>query len=257
MKTFELVKDFKTAMMSPVTGEQKIKWAPIIKDGVMAAWPICLGYLAIGLAFGVIAEKAGLHPIEIGFMSVVVFAGSAQFIGVSMLGAEAGIIPIVVTTFMVNLRHVLMSSSLAVHLKGVNRGWLSLFAYGVTDESFAVNLTRFRDSDWDWRRALVLNHTANIAWILSTVAGGFGGQFIPAGAFGIDYALIGMFLCLLVFQLQGLLYAIVAVIAGVFAVIFALLLPGNSYIIIASIGAATIGVFLRRSKYFKGEERAG
>jgi 4-azaleucine resistance transporter AzlC len=257
MNAFELVKDFRPGVINSVTGEQQVKWAPIIKDGVMAAWPICLGYFAIGLAFGIIAEKAGLHPIEIGFMSVVVFAGSAQFIGVSMLGAGAGIIPIIVTTFMVNLRHVLMSSSLAVHLQGVNRSWLSLFAYGVTDESFAINLTRFRDSGWDWRRALVLNHTANIAWILSTVAGGFGGQFIPAGALGIDYALIGMFLCLLVFQLQGVLYAVVAAIAGVLAVVFALLLPGNSYIIIASIGAATIGVFLRRSKYFKAGEKTG
>ena len=48
--------------------------------GVAAAWPICLGYLPIGLAFGVLAQKAGLSPLQIGLMSVFVFAGSSQFI---------------------------------------------------------------------------------------------------------------------------------------------------------------------------------
>jgi 4-azaleucine resistance transporter AzlC len=229
--------------------------ASIVKDGIVKAWPICLGYVPIGLAFGVIAQKAGLSPLEIGMMSVLVFAGSAQFIGVSMLSAGAGFIPIVMTTFMVNLRHLLMSSSLAVYLRGINRGWLSLFAYGVTDESFAMNLTLFRETDWEWRRALILNHAANATWIVSTIAGGYGGQFIPAGAFGIDYALIGMFLCLLVFQLRGMLYVIIAVLAGLLAVIISLVIPGNSYIVIASILAATIGLVMRRAGYFKKGEQ--
>jgi 4-azaleucine resistance transporter AzlC len=240
--------------MNSDSNEQQVQWMPIIRDGMVAAWPICLGYFAIGLAFGVIAQKAGLHPLEIGVMSLLVFAGSAQFIAVSMLSSGAGFMPIVVTTFMVNLRHLLMSSSLAIHLRRINSGWLTLFAYGITDESFAMNLTRFRDERWDWRRALVLNHTANIAWIGSTVAGGYGGQFIPAGAFGIDYALIAMFLCLLVFQLRGLLYVMIALIAGLLAVVVSLIVPGNAYIVIASVIAATIGVFLRKSIFFTKRE---
>jgi 4-azaleucine resistance transporter AzlC len=236
------------------SGSPRDEWISIVKDGIIKAWPICLGYVPIGLAFGVIAQKAGLTPFEIGLMSLLVFAGSAQFIGVSMISAGAGFIPIVMTTFMVNLRHLLMSSSLAVYLRGIDRRWLSLFSYGVTDESFAMNLTLFRETDWDWRRALVLNHTANLAWIVSTVAGGYGGQFIPAGAFGIDYALIGMFLCLLVFQLKGMLYVIIAATAGLLAVIIALVIPGNSYIVMASILAATIGLVIKRAGYFKKEE---
>jgi 4-azaleucine resistance transporter AzlC len=218
----------------------------IFKEGMKAAWPICLGYFPIGLAFGVLAQKAGLSPLEIGLMSLLVFAGSSQFIAVSMLNSGATALSIVVTTFVVNLRHVLMSSSLAVYLRPVSRAWTALFSYGVTDESFAVNLTRFRDGPWDWRQAMVVNHTSNAAWIASSLLGAFGGQFIPAGAFGIDYALIAMFLCLLVFQLRGRLYAITAVIAGVLAVAFAILVPGNGYIVLASILAATIGVVLRR-----------
>lgn len=226
--------------------QEKANLAGFIKEGAKAAWPICLGYFPIGLAFGVLAQKAGLRPLEIGFMSVVVFAGSSQFIGVSMLGSGASILPIVLTTFMVNLRHVLMSSSLAVYLQGADRGFLSLFAYGVTDESFAVNLTRFREGPWHPYKALVMNHVANAAWVVSTILGGFCGQFIPQGSFGIDYALIAMFLCLLAFQLRGRLYALTALISGAVAVGFSLLFPGNSYVIVASLVAATGGFALRR-----------
>ena len=215
-------------------------------QGAAAAWPICLGYMPIGLAFGVLAQKAGISPLEIGLMSVIVFAGSSQFIAVSMLAAGASLFSIVATTFMVNLRHFLMSSALAVYLKNTSRKKLSFFAYGVTDESFAVNLSKFRDEHWDLNSALVTNFTANFTWIITTVLGGIGGQFIPAHAFGIDYALIAMFICLLVFQIRGFIYVITAIIAGLFAVSLSLLIPGNSYIVIASMTAAAVGVVIKK-----------
>jgi len=240
------------AMRKRVSGDEgeKRDGLAVLLDGLMAAWPICLGYFPLGVAFGVIAQKAGLHPLEIGLMSMMVFAGSAQFIAVSMMTSGAAAIPIIVTTFMVNLRHLLMSSSLSVYLKGAGNGWLTVFAYGVTDESFALNLGRFRDGNWDWKRALIVNHTSNVAWILSTVAGGYGAQFIPPKAFGIDYALMGMFICLLVFQIRGAVYIAVASLAGILAVAVSLVLPGNAYIVIASVMAATVGVLIKRMAFF-------
>lgn len=220
--------------------------ASILRDGLRAAWPICLGYVPIGLAFGVLAQKAGLTPLAVGFMSALVFAGSSQFIAVAMLGAGAGIASIVATTFAVNLRHLLMSSALSVYLRGIRKRWLTLFAYGITDESFALNLVRFREGNWDWKRALTVNHVTNSVWVTSTVAGALGGTLIPAHAFGIDYALMGMFLCLLVYQLRGKIYAVTALIAGVAAVVISLWVPGNSYIVAASVIAATLGLFIRR-----------
>jgi len=220
-----------------------------IRQGLIAAWPICLGYIPLGLAFGVIAQKAGLHPLEIGFMSLLVFAGSSQFIAVSILSSGAGPASIIFTTFTVNLRHFLMSSSLALHLGSVRKRILSLFAYGVTDESFAVNLSKFRGGNWDIKRAFVVNHAPNLTWLTSTVIGGYGGQFIPAKAFGIDYALIAMFIGLLAFQLKGRKYVMTAVIGGVLAIVLSLILPGNLYIVLASILAATLGVvFTKRVK---------
>ena len=228
----------------PVTASAPRRSA--IVDGATAAWPICFGYLPIGIAFGVLAQKAGLSLAQIGLMSFLVFAGSSQFIAVSLMASGASTGTIIATTFMVNLRHLLMSSALSVFLKSTSRTKLSLFAYGVTDESFAVNVARFGDGGWDIDRGLALNQSANLAWIGATLAGGLGGRFIPAHSFGIDYALIAMFICLLVFQLKGKIYVLTACIAGGLAVAFSMILPGNAYIVLASVLGAGLGAVIRR-----------
>ena len=215
------------------------------RDGAAAAWPICLGYFPIGMAFGILAQKAGLSILQSALMSILVFAGSAQLIAVGMISAGASVSAIVLTTFMVNLRHFLMSSALSVHLHRTGRWFVSLFAYGVTDESFAVNMTRFRSEGWDALRALAVNHTANSAWVAATVAGALLGSFIPEGAFGIDYALIGMFICLLVFQLNGLIYLVTALVSGALAVFLALVWEGEGTVIVASVTGATAAYLVR------------
>lgn len=224
----------------------------IFKDGVSAAWPICLGYFPIGLALGVLAQQAGLTWWAVALMSVLVFAGSAQFICVAMLASGASPASIIFTTFIVNLRHTLMSSALAIHLGGVQRQFLALFAYGITDESFAVNMARFRDGHWDRWRALVVNQLSNSAWFVATISGVLVGQFVPQGAFGIDYALTGMFICLLVFQLHGRIYIITGLIAAIISIGWYILIPGDSYIVGAAVCAATAGYLLKR-RYRRGK----
>ena len=228
--------------------DQRPSRAAAIRDAIRAAWPICLGYVPIGLAFGVLARQAGLRPWEAGLMSLVVFAGSSQFIAVSMLGLGASSAAIVSTTLVVNLRHALMSSSLSIHLAGAGRRFLAAFSHGITDESFALNLARFRAGGWDRHRALGVNLATNLAWVASGVAGACAGQLVPPGALGIDYALIAMFLCLLVFQLRGRIYLLTACLSGAFAVLFSLWVPGNSYVVVGSmLGATTALCIFRRA----------
>jgi 4-azaleucine resistance transporter AzlC len=242
-----------TTTMTPGENSRGHRPAPgglraVLREGLAAGWPICLGYLPIGLALGVLGGNAGLDPLRIGLMSLLVFAGSAQFIAVAMLAAAASPPAIVATVFVVNLRHLLMSSALAVQLRGSGRAFLALFAYGVTDESFAVNSVRFRDGGWDRWRALVVNQSANAVWIAATLAGAILGGLVPTGAFGIDYALIAMFICLLVFQLRSRLHVVTALLAGVLSVAWSLWVPGDSYIVVAACAAATAGFFLQRRR---------
>jgi predicted branched-subunit amino acid permease len=117
----------------------------------------------------------------------------------------------------------------------------------VTDESFAVNLPRFSAGNWSlWARALVVNHAANVTWVFSTVAGGIGGRFIPEGALGIDYALIAMFICLLIYQIRNGSTCSPLSSPASLPWCLALLIPGNTYIVIASMVAATAGVIVQR-----------
>lgn len=226
-------------------------------DGFIAAWPICVGYLPLGFAFGVLAQKAGLDLLDIALMSMLVYAGSSQFIAVAMIGSAAAPLSIILTTLIVNLRHFLMSSSLAVYLHGESRGFLSLFAYGVTDESFAINLVKFREGGWHRYQALAVNQISNFAWIASTILGGYAGQFILAGSYGIDYALSAMFLCLLTFQLRGRIYLLTAIVSGATAIAISLIIPGNSFVIISSIIGATAGFILKRYSKKRREPYAG
>jgi 4-azaleucine resistance transporter AzlC len=179
-------------------------------------------------------------------MSVLVFAGGSQFIAVAMLGSGVSITTIVATTFVINLRHLLMSSALAVHFPRASRRFLALFAYGITDESFAVNMARYRSEGWDRWRALTVNQATNFAWIASTVAGVYVGNLVPSGAFGIDYALTAMFICLLTFQFRERLHILTALIAALLSVSLSLVIPGNFHIIAASCSAATVGLVVKR-----------
>ncbi len=232
-----------TEKQTTTAPSQDINW---FRDGAMAAWPICFGYIPIGLALGVLANQADIPVWAVAMMSILAFAGSAQFICVAMLAAGASISAIILTTFVVNLRHFLMSSALAVHLSGLHRFFLSCFAYGITDESFAVNMTHFRTGNWDHKRAITVNQCSNTIWIMATTCGALIGQFIPTGAFGTDYALTAMFLALLLFQLHNIVYILTGICALLIATVWYVYIPGDSYIIGSSVMAATIGFYFKR-----------
>ena len=222
-------------------------------QALFAIWPICVGYIPLGLALGVLGERAGLTPFQISIMSLFVFAGSGQFIAISMITAGASVSAIVATTFIVNLRHLLMSSSLAVHYNGECRKKISLLSYCIVDETFAVNLHKLKNGKWSIETAIIASYAAFFTWVASTTAGCFFGRFIPENAFGLDYALTAMFISLLIFQLNGSIYTITAIIAGVVAVALSMLIPGNAYIIIATLFAATAGVIIKKRMSFHGK----
>ena len=226
--------------------KNKISIGGLISDGLLASGLYASDIFRSALPSGFLPRRPVLLPLKQALCLFIVFAGSSQFIAVSMFAAGAGAVSIIATTFVVNLRHLLMSSSLSLFLGRSGKKKLFAFAYGITDESFAVNISKFKNGDWDINRALVVNFSANIMWILSTIAGGYGGQFIKPHSFGMDYALIAMFICLLVFQLKGRIYIFTALVAGISAVLLSLCIPGNSYIIIASVFAAGTGVFIKK-----------
>lgn len=209
------------------------------------AFPILLGYLPVAFAFGILARKVGISIPNILAMSIFVYAGSAQLIAVSLFAAGASPASIILTTFVVNLRHLLMSAALSPYLKHWRRALIPLFAFELTDETFGLHSLRFPEHGADPKEALLINGIAQIAWVSGSYLGTVAGNMITdVRPYGLDYALIGMFIALLVFQLKNYRFLLIAILSGSLSI--GLLLAGVSQwnVIIATVIAATCGVFL-------------
>lgn len=215
--------------------------------GSKAAIPIVLGYLPIGVAYGLLAVKAGLNIKETVSMSIFVFAGSSQLICVNMLSAGAGIMPIIVMTFLVNLRHILMSASLSLHFKQTSKRLLPLLGFIITDESFAVGSSGLKEQERKGVYFLGLGVTAYLGWAISSWLGStLGGIFNIAELPGVDFVLPAMFIVLLVMQISKHLDILVSIFSGILSILFIYILPVNWNIILATVLAAICGVIIEK-----------
>lgn len=214
-----------------------------ILKGAKIALPVVLGYLPIGFAYGVLAGKSGISPCNTILMSIIVFAGSAQFIAVGLFASGTAPAAVILTTFIVNLRHTLMAVSLAPYLSRWKKHWQAFFAYELTDESFALHSARLNDINDNCLETLSVNMTAQLAWVTGTIFGVFAAGLISdIKPFGLDYALSAMFIGLLVGQCVGWLKLFVAVVAGSLATVLYMAGWQQSYVILATVIAASVGL---------------
>jgi len=212
--------------------------------------PTLLGYISIGLAFGVVGSASGLSVVEIALLTILVYAGSAQFIFCALLLTSSPASAIIVTIFVVNLRHLLMSLTLAPHftrysmLRNVGFGTL------LTDETFGVAVTKqMQNGKLHGKWMDGLNITAYSFWILSCVAGAFLGQWVAnPEKWGLDFALIAMFVALLVLQLSSVgknkIIHYLKLIGYMVIIMYGLsyLVPSHLAVLLATVIVATIGV---------------
>lgn len=215
-----------------------------LKEGMKAALPIVLGYLPVGVAFGVLARRAGLTPLETGSMSFLVYAGASQFIAVEMISNGISVVPIILTTFFINLRHLLMSSTVSLYFNHPSLRMMGLLSAQLTDESFAVAMADPSKMSNRPRYLVALQMTSQLAWISGSVAGALFGSFIKSSSYGIPFALPALFICLLVLQLKSRIHFWVMGLAGIFSLFFKELLPGNWYMIGAALIASIAGLFI-------------
>ena len=230
------------------------------RDGVQRALPIVLGYTPVAFAFGVLAVKNNISPGLAILMSVILFAGSGQFVAVSLWGAGVGAASVVLTVFVVNLRHLLMSAALAPYMQGTSRLQRFLFGYEITDETFGVHIAAFQRG---WARSLTTlyscNLTAHVSWVLGSMVGVYcGGLVADVRPLGLDYALTAMFLALLVPQCRTRLHVVTAVVAGTLSVGLKLQGAGQWNVIIATVAAASLGAWLSyRAEGGRGKAEGG
>lgn len=215
--------------------------------GMKNAFPIVMGYIPIGMTYGILAAQTGVSTIITVALSVIVYAGSAQLICINMLEQGAAVIPIIMMTFLVNLRHLLMSASLSLHLKTASKRMLPLLGFLITDESFAVAGAAINKKEYKEFFFLGLGLTAYLSWITSSWIGVTLGKLMPGiNSPALDFVLPAMFVALLVMQINRKVEIIIAGLSGILSLVFVYILPANWNIIAATVIAATLGVLWER-----------
>ncbi|MGT2923838.1 AzlC family ABC transporter permease [Streptococcus caviae] len=226
------------------------------REGMKDAAPTALGYISIGLAFGIVAAAAGLSPLEVGLMSLLIYGGSAQFAMVAMFVSGADLGTITLTVFLVNLRNMLMSLH-ATTIFTKSSLWQNI-AIGtlITDESYGVLLgenVHNKNIQASWMHGN--NLLSYSAWVGASIAGTLLGNTIPNPEnFGLDFALIAMFIGLLVSQFDAMTLTdgtkkvvLVLIAVAVSFVLLSMLLSEALAVLCSTLVGCGVGVVLDES----------
>ncbi len=184
--------------------------------------PIVFGYAPLGIALGIMANAVSFAWYDMLGMSAIVFAGSAQFIGVDMISSGAAASAIIVTTFFVNFRHFLMSTAYSPYFRDTKTSTLLLISHGITDESFAVGINKCQHDPENATPAYIiaLNITAYLSWISFTIIGIFLGNAIPDyERLGLGFALSAMFIGLIALMITDKKSVVVCITSGILSVL--------------------------------------
>ncbi len=213
--------------------------------GVKDTFPLVVGAIPFGIIFGAVAATNGLSAGGAAAMSAFVFAGSAQFIASGLIAQGTPIAIIILTTFVVNLRHMLYSASLAPHMSHLPQRWLAPLGFWLTDESFVVVISRYNKPDpspykhWYFLGSALFMY---INWQICTWVGLFAGERIKdPGRWGLDFAMVVTFIGMLIPFIKNRPALISVLVAGVTAVI-AHPLPNQLGLIVAALLGVLSGV---------------
>ena len=172
--------------------------------------PIAIGYLALGIACGILAQQAGLTPLEALGMSVLVFAGSGQFIGIAMMAQGAALVSIGLTIFIVNLN------------------------------TFETET----EPRWTCEEALGLNVTSCAVWSLSNALGCYAAAYLNPPTELVSYLLIAMFLGIWVNYLTDRKMIITGLVSGLLAILLSQIVPYKLHIVLATLAASGAACYI-------------
>jgi len=217
--------------------------------------PIFLGYVPVGIAFGVLARTLGFSTLEAVVCSATALAGAGQFIALSVLGTGASAATVLVATTVVNLRYVLFAATLSPYLRGVPTREQSAIAFTLTDETFAVNIAEQRLGLSSPASMIGVGFIAWVGWVLGTFLGAFGADWIgDPSRFGVGFAMPAMFTALFIALAEDWRHVLTGLFAGgavlALPILAALGAPISSswFLVTASMVAATIAAVVWRDE---------
>lgn len=207
--------------------------------GVAEVAPVVVAYIPIGLLWGTLAAAKGLAPFEALMMSIIVFAGSAQFVAVDIWHDPVPVLLLTFTALIVNVRHVLMSASLSRHIEAIPRALHPIVAYFLTDESWALAERRALQEPLTLAFYLGVSLPLAATWWIATGVGAMLGRALgDPSAIGLDFAFSAMFIAILMGFWKGPSTAGVLAMSGAVAAGTYLAFGGPWYIVAGGIAGA-------------------
>ncbi len=207
--------------------------------------PVLMGYLAIGIAFGLMLEAVGYNVIWAFFMSLSIYAGSGQYLGVEMLATGAVLTQVALLTFLINFRHLVYGLSMLEKFRGMGkRKWYMIFS--LTDETYALLAGAnpppgIVPKDFYFAVA-ILDHCY---WILGSVIGSVAGALIGFDTTGVEFAMTALFLVIAVDQWRSYRSHIPAIL-GAGATLLCLFLVGADMMLLPALGIIVVVLLVMR-----------
>ena len=198
--------------------------------------PVLMGYLSIGLAFGLMLEAAGFHALWALAMSLTIYAGSCQYLGVELLASGASFLQVAVLTLLINFRHLVYGLSMIEKFRGAGRKKPYLI-FALTDETYAllsgVHPPTGVDPQNFYFAVSLLNQ---LYWVIGSVLGGLAGGLLQFNTEGIDFAMTALFLVIAVDQWKSYPSHLPAIL-GAGCTLVSLLLVGQQQMLLPALAA--------------------
>ena len=219
--------------------------------------PVLMGYLSIGVVFGLMMSGIGYTPLWSAAMSLTIYAGSGQYLGVGLLDTAAPLLDIAFLTFILNFRHLVYGLSLLEKLRGM--GWRKLYMmFGLTDETYALLSSAnppegVKAHDFYFWIAL-LNHSY---WLAGSVIGAVAGQLLGFDTTGVDFAMTALFIVIAVDQWRSYPRHLPALL-GAAATVVCLALFGQENMLVPALAIIVLVLTLARPRldHFKAKGAA-
>ena len=211
------------------------------RAGLVIILPATLAVIPFALIFGAAAAQKGLTPLDVGAMSALVFAGSAQFVAVDMWSDPAPWLGLAFATLLVNLRYVLLTASIADKLKHFPRAWQMFIVFFMADESWAAAERRATEHTLTAPFLLGMIPVFYLNWQIWSVAGAYIGSALQdPRAWGLDFAFTAIFIGIVAGFWKGPRTGFVMAASGVVAALVYRLIDGPWYVIAGALAGMAI-----------------
>lgn len=218
-------------------------------SGFKSLLPISSFVVIFGAAFGLAATQTGLDNSSIILMSSFVFAGASQFATLELWGAQISLIPLIVTVFFINARHLLMGASLYPwlrHLPPIKRYSILLV---ISDANWALSLQAFNRGESGMGLLFGGGIALWLAWVLGTGLGFYFGNVIHHPALlGLDMVMACFLLAMVIGGQKNLRILIIWTIAACSSLLAYWYLPENSHVVVGALFGGIVGIFWKEKQ---------